>query len=144
MRKRKKFRITNWQMMKTQKFQDLIVWQKAHQLVLGIYRETKGFPKEEVYGITSQIRRSATSVAANIVEGYRKRGLADKRRFLNIAEGSIDETKYFLILSKDLELISITIYEKWFNLAEEVSKLLNAYSNTIHKHINDKLLTTDS
>jgi four helix bundle protein len=122
--------------VKTQKFQDLIVWQKAHQLVLGVYKETKTFPKEEIYGITSQIRRSAASVAANIVEGYRKKGLRDKIRFLNISEGSIDETKYFLILSKDLELITTDSYEKWYNLADEVSKPLKAYSNAIANNSN--------
>lgn len=122
--------------MKTQKFQDLIVWQKAHKLVLGIYKETKKFPKEEIYGITSQIRRSAVSVAANIVEGYRKKGKKDKMRFFNISEGSIDETKYFLILSNDLELITTEIFEKWFDLADEVSRLLNAYSNAIERNFN--------
>lgn len=122
--------------MKTQKFQDLIVWQKAHKLVLGIYKETKNFPKEEVYGITSQIRRSAVSVAANIVEGYRKKGKKDKMRFFNISEGSIDETKYFLILSNDLEFIDKTVFEKLFDLADEISRLLNAYSNAIERNFN--------
>lgn len=90
--------------VKTQRFEELIVWQKAHALVLEIYKLSKDFPKEETYGITSQVRRSSVSIAANISEGYRKKGKADKLRFLNIAEGSLDETKYYLILIRDLKL----------------------------------------
>jgi four helix bundle protein len=117
-------------MLKTQKFQDLIVWQKAHKFTLEIYKITKQFPKEEVYGLTSQMRRSAVSVSANVAEGYKKRGKLDKARFLNISEGSLDETKYYLILCKDLNYIS-SEYDGLYSLAEEVSKLLNAYSNAI-------------
>ena len=83
-------------------FEDLIVWQKAHQLVLSIYKSTKGFPKTEMYGLVDQIQRSAVSVAANIAEGFRKRSKAEKRHYLNIAHGSLEETRYYLILSKDL------------------------------------------
>ncbi len=119
--------------MKTQKFQELIVWQKAHQLTLKIYSITRSFPKDELYGLTSQIRRSTVSVAANIAEGYRKKGKADKMRFLNISEGSIDETKYHLILAKDLEYIDLIIFEELMELAEEVSKLLTAYINAIER-----------
>lgn len=71
--------------LKTQRFEELIVWQKAHSLVLEIYKLSKDFPKEETYGITSQLRRSSVSVAANISEGYRKKSKVDKLRFLNIA-----------------------------------------------------------
>jgi four helix bundle protein len=117
-------------MNKTQKFQDLIVWQKAHKFALEIYTITKSFPKEEVYGLTSQMRRAAVSVAANIAEGYKKRGLADKARYMNISEGSLDEMKYYLILCKDLNYIQ-SQYNELYSLAEEVSKLLNAYSNAI-------------
>ena len=98
-----------------------------------------------IYGITSQIRRSAVSVAANIVEGYRKKGKKDKMRFFNISEGSIDETKYFLILSNDLGFIENSVFGKLFDLADEVSRLLNAYSNAIEKNskakVESKLLT---
>lgn len=69
-------------------FQELVVWQKAHELVLSIYRFSKDFPKSEMYGLTSQIRRAAISVPANIAEGFKKRGKADKCRFMNIAQGS--------------------------------------------------------
>jgi len=83
-------------------FEDLVVWQKAHPFVLQVYRLTKAFPREEAYGLTSQFRRAAVSIAANIAEGFRKRGSADKLRFLNIAQGSAEECRYYLILAKDL------------------------------------------
>lgn len=111
-------------------FQDLIVWQKAHQLTLNIYKETADFPKEEVYGLTSQVRRSAISIAANIAEGFRKKSNADKGRFLNIAQGSLEETRYYLILANDLNYSNTSVN---LNLLEEVSKMLNAYRRTILK-----------
>ena len=109
-------------------FQDLLVWQKAHHFVLAVYRLTKSFPKSETYGLTSQFRRAAVSVPANIAEGFRKRGKADKVRFLNIAQGSLEECRYYLILSDDLG------YGNALELspeAEEISKLLDAYSRSI-------------
>jgi four helix bundle protein len=75
-------------------FKDLIVWQKAHEFVLGVYKATACFPKHETYGLSSQMRRAAVSVASNIAEGFRKRGKADKARFLNMAEGSLEESHY--------------------------------------------------
>jgi four helix bundle protein len=114
---------------KSEKFTDLILWQKAHQFVLGVYKMTSNFPKSETYGLTSQFRPAAVSIAANIAEGYRKRGKADKVRFLNISEGSLEECKYYLILSKDLNYIENDKGLK--NLASEVSKLLTAYSRAI-------------
>ena len=83
-------------------FRDLVAWRKAHQLVLEIYKSTKTFPKEEIYCFTSQIRRSSVSVAANIAEAFKKKSAADKLRILNISQGSLSETEYFLILSQDL------------------------------------------
>jgi len=83
-------------------FQQLIVWQKAHQFVLGIYRFTDNFPRNETYGLTSQLRSAAVSISTNIAEGFEKRGRADKVRFLNIAQGSLEECRYYLILAKDL------------------------------------------
>jgi four helix bundle protein len=79
------------------------VWQKAHELVLGVYHKTQSFPKEEAYALTSQIRRSSMSVAANIAEGFKKKGPRDKVKFYNIAQGSLSETEYFLLLSQDLK-----------------------------------------
>lgn len=85
--------------MKAQTFEDLLVWQKAHAWVLGVYRFSEGFPKQEMFGLTSQLRRAAVSVPANIAEGFRKRGDADKARFYNIAQGSLEECRYYLILA---------------------------------------------
>jgi len=110
------------------RFQDLLVWQKAHHLVLAVYELTKSFPKSETYGLTSQFRRAAVSVPANIAEGFRRRGRADKVHFMNIAQGSLEECRYYLILSNDLG------YGNALELspqAEEISKLLDAYSHSI-------------
>ena len=106
----------------------LIVWQKAHKFVLSIYRYSEGFPKAEIYGLTSQLRRAAVSVAANIAEGFKKKGKADKTRFLNIAQGSLEECRYYLILAQDLEYCDTS--EITLRL-EEISKLLEAYTSTI-------------
>ena len=76
-------------------FRDLIVWQKAHEFVLGGYRFTDSFPKHELYGLSVQMRRAAVSIPANIAEGFRKRGKPDKARFMNVAEGSIEESRFF-------------------------------------------------
>jgi four helix bundle protein len=83
-------------------FQQLDAWKQAHELVLMTYRCTQGFPGDERYGLVSQMRRAAVSVPANIAEGFKRRGIQDKVRFYNIAEGSLEELKYFFILSKDL------------------------------------------
>ena len=84
-------------------FRDLIVWKRAHELVLSIYMETKLFPREELFGIVSQMRRSSVSVAANIAEGFKKKGKRDKLRYFNIGQGSLSETEYFIMLSIDLK-----------------------------------------
>lgn len=111
-------------------FQDLIVWQKAHDLVLEIYRLSSVFPKEEMYGLTSQLRRAAVSVPANIADGFKKRGKSDKVRFLNIAQGSLEETRYYLVLTKDLNYGTVTVHQEKL---VEVSKLLDAYITAIQK-----------
>lgn len=110
-------------------FRDLIVWQKTHVFVLEVYEVTQSFPKYELYGLTSQFRRAAVSIAANIAEGFRKRTGPDKARFLNISEGSLEECRYFLILSRDLGYIN-NIDSLW-DLSEEVGKLLNGYRTAI-------------
>jgi four helix bundle protein len=109
-------------------FEDLVVWQKAHQFVLAVYRLSRMFPRSEIYGLSSQFRRAAVSIAANMAEGFRKRGNADKVRFLNIAQGSIEESRYCLILARDLDYGDVSAQRI---LLEEVSKLLEAYSNAI-------------
>ena len=83
-------------------FEDLIVWQKAHAFVLSIYSFSGTFPKHEIFGLTSQFRRAAVSIPANIAEGFRKKSNKDKIRFYNIAQGSLEECRYYLILANDL------------------------------------------
>jgi len=111
-----------------QSFRDLVVWQKAHAFVLAVYRLTESFPEREKFGLSHQMRRAAVSIPANIAEGFAKRSRADKARFLNIAEGSSEECRYYLILAHDLG------YGQTDSLAamlEEVSRLLNAYARAI-------------
>ena len=93
-------------------FRKLIVWQRAHQLSLLVYKLTEKFPKSEIYGLTSQLRRAAVSVAANIAEGYGYGSKGQTGRFLNIAQGSLSEVEYFLILSLDLSYINQEEYDK--------------------------------
>jgi four helix bundle protein len=109
-------------------FEDLIVWQKSHAMVLDIYRLTNGFPKHEQYGLTLQMRRAAVSVPANIAEGFRRRGRPDKARVMNIAQGSLEETRYYVRLSRDLG------YHTHLTLADavdEVGRLLDAYARAV-------------
>jgi four helix bundle protein len=109
-------------------FKDLIVWQKAHQFVLAVYKSTLDFPKSEVYGLTSQFRRAAVSIPANIAEGFKRTHKAYKARFMNIAQGSLEECRYYLILTEDIGYCeSSSLLSK----LEEVSKLLEAYSRSI-------------
>jgi four helix bundle protein len=109
-------------------FRDLLVWRKAHEFVLEVYRFTASFPPRETYGLALQLRRAAVSIPANIAEGFTRRGKNDKARFMNIAESSIEESRYYLILANDLgygesaELLSHL---------DEVSRLLNAYARAI-------------
>jgi four helix bundle protein len=115
---------------KTQNFADFIVWQKGHEFVLKVYAYTADFPKAELYGLTSQLRRAAISVPANIAEGYKKRSDADKLRFYNIAQGSLEECRYYLILSEDL---GYGRTDELKTLANEVARLCTAYIEAIKK-----------
>jgi four helix bundle protein len=117
--------------MKTRTFEDLVVWQKAHQYVLRIYEHTQAFPKSELFGLTSQMRRAATSIPANIAEGYKKRGAKDKIRLLNVAQGSLEESRYYLILARDLQYIDPIDLRPSL---EEVSRLLEAYIKGIERN----------
>ena len=105
-------------------FQDLLVWQKAHQFVLSVYHYSDYFPQKEIYGLTSQFRRAAISIPANIAEGFKKKGKTDKARFMNIAQGSLEECRYYLILAKDL---GYGDNPELMPLLEEVSKMLGKY-----------------
>jgi four helix bundle protein len=109
-------------------FEDLIVWQKAHQFVLSTYRWSVSFPKAETCGLTSQFRRAAMSIPANIAEGFKRSGRADKVRFMNIAPGSLEECRYYLILARDLGYGDNT---GAMTQLEEISKLLEAYASAI-------------
>ena len=111
-------------------FEDLMVWQKAHQFVLEIYKFTKNFPKDEQYGLTSQLRRAAVSIPANIAEAFGRASNADKARFISYSQGSLQECKYYLLLSGDLGycdgsvLVSNTV---------DIARLLNASLKSLKK-----------
>jgi four helix bundle protein len=109
-------------------FRELRVWQKAHQFVLDVYRVTEGFPKSETYGLSSQPRRAAVSIPANIAEGFKKRGHADKARFMNTAQGSLEEARYYLILADDLAYADTTGPAA---LLDEIGRMLDAYARAI-------------
>jgi four helix bundle protein len=112
-------------------FERIVAWQKAHQFTLLVYKVTQSFPDNEHYGLVSQFRRAAVSIGANIAEGYKKLGKADKLRFLNISEGSLAECENYIVLSRDLGFVGEEDYLLLHNSAEEVGRLLTAYSNGI-------------
>ena len=114
--------------MKSRTFEDVDLWRKAHAWVLAIYKFTEAFPKHELFGLTSQLRRAAVSVPANFAEGFKKRGLADKIRFYNIAQGSLEECRYYLILARDLGYGDSRLL---ITSLEEISKMLESYSRSI-------------
>ncbi|MDO8504955.1 MAG: four helix bundle protein [bacterium] len=118
-------------------FRDLQVWQKAHALVLEVYRITKVFPSHEMYGLVSQLRRAVISVASNIVEGFKRRSVQDSIHFYNMADASLEEVKYQLLVARDLEYISNKAYDSVLQLAEETSKMLRSWiisqrQNSLH------------
>jgi four helix bundle protein len=113
-------------------FTDVIAWQKAHEFVLMVYKMTSSFPKDELYGLTSQFRRAAVSIAANLAEGFRKLSVLDKLRFYNIAQGSADECSYYLILSKDL---GYNVVPDAGNLLENISRSISAYCSGIRRNM---------
>ena len=114
--------------MSSKTFEDVEVWQKAHAFVLEIYRLTENFPKHELFGLTSQLRRAAVSVPANIAEGFKKTGLADKLRFYNIAQSSLEECRYYLILTRDLNYGDVS---KLQDDLDRIGRMLNAYTQAI-------------
>ena len=115
----------------TYSFQNVIAWQKAHTFVLQVYRVTRAFPEDEKYGLVSQFRRAAVSIEANIAEGYKKLSKADKLRFMNIAQGSQEECRDYIILSRDLGYLSPTDFQQLHNMLEESSKFLTLYCKGI-------------
>ncbi|MGD0199335.1 MAG: four helix bundle protein [Bryobacteraceae bacterium] len=111
-------------------FRDLIVWRKAHDFVLEVYNLSSAFPKAETYGLAAQLRRAAVSIPANIAEGFKRRGRPDKARFMNIAQGSVEECRYYLLLAEDLgycQTAGIT------GRLDEVSRFLGAYARSLAK-----------
>ena len=108
-------------------FEDLIVWQKSHALTLKVYALTATFPNHERYGLVSQMRRAAVSVAANIAEGFKRRGRPDKARFMNHAQGSLEELRYYFILESDLGFVK----ERERGSIDEVGRILGAYARSL-------------
>ncbi len=114
-----------------QNYKDLKVWEKAHLFTLKVYETTKNFPKEELYSLTNQLRRSASSIPANIAEGCGKNSKREFAHYLNIALGSANESEYYLILSKDLKYLKENLFETLLNLINEVKGMLIALVNKV-------------
>ncbi len=110
--------------MPSRSFEEVQVWKKAHAWVLGVYRYSQCFPKSELFALTSQLRRAAVSVPGNFVEGFKRRGKAEKLRFYNIAQASLDEAHYYLILARDLTYGNP---DNLLAMSDEVSRMLEAY-----------------
>lgn len=113
-------------------FEDVGIWQKGHQFVLDVYKVTELFPKHEMFGLTSQLRRAAVSVPANFAEGFRKVSKPEKLRFYGISLGSLEECRYYLRLARDLGYADTTDLR---NALEEVSKMLTSYTSRIRNEV---------
>ena len=111
----------------TQSFKEVFAWQKAHAFVLMVYKVCPMFPKHELFGLCSQFQRAAVSIPANIAEGYRRNGINDKLHFLNMAQGSLEECRYYILLAYDLKYINEETYNNMNVSIEDASKLLNGY-----------------
>lgn len=107
-------------------FKELVVWKKSHQMTLDVYKATSCFPKEELYGLTSQLRRCSASIGANIAEGSGRRSDNEICRFLQIARGSASEAEYHLLLAHDLRFLSEDDFRKLSRQADEVQRMLTA------------------
>jgi four helix bundle protein len=116
--------------MSSRTFEDVELWQKAHAWVLRVYHLSEEFPRHELFGLTSQFRRAAVSIPANFAEGFRRSGAADKLRFYNIAQGSLEECRYYLILARDLGYGDTSQLKREL---ESISKMLNAYMVAVRK-----------
>ena len=111
----------------TRTFENIVAWQKAHQFVVEIYKTTRTFPDFERYGLCSQFQRAAVSIAANIAEGYKKLSKSDKLRFFNISQGSLEECRYYCLLSRDLGYIDEDKFQELVQIIIETSYMLNTY-----------------
>jgi len=123
--------------VKIEKFTELTVWQKAHELTLLVYRLTDAFPDRERFGIVAQIRRSAASVPANIAEGFGRRTTRELLRSLQIARGEIEETRYFSMLSRDLGHLAPDGFRQLTEGCDTVGKLVNALMTSLNRRIGD-------
>jgi four helix bundle protein len=112
-------------------FRDLKVWEKSHELALAAYDATSNFPKQEMFGLVSQIRRCATSIPANIAEGCGRRGNGEFHRFLQIASGSASELEYHLLLSRDLKFMDAETHRSLNHLVEEIKRMLASLSRKV-------------
>jgi len=111
-------------------FTDLDVWKRAHQVTLAVYKATQSFPREERYGLTSQIRKAAYSIPANVAEGFGRRAPRDKAHFYTVSKGSLEELRYFLILAKDLGYMEVS--KEINDLVDDTARMLNRlYSSTV-------------
>lgn len=108
-------------------FMDIIAWQKGYELVLKIYKLTINFPKNEEFGLKSQIRRAVISIISNIAEGFKRRGLADRLKFYNQAETSLEEVKCQSLISHDLNYFTDSEFQDVFNLMNETGRILNGW-----------------
>jgi four helix bundle protein len=112
-------------------FKNLRVWVKAHELTLNVYQKTRSFPKEELYGLTSQMRRAAASVGANIAEGCGRRSDGEMRRYLQIARGSANELEYHLLLARDLHLLQTAEFADLEGRVLEIQRMLASFAATV-------------
>ena len=113
-------------------FRKIRAWQKAHGLVLEVYKASRGFPNSEKYGLTNQLRRAAVSVPTNIAEGYKRRSRRDFAHFLNVAESSLEETKYLLLLAADLGYLERSSYERISAMTDEVGRMLCGFQKRLN------------
>jgi four helix bundle protein len=125
-------------------YEDLQVWQKAHSLTLAIYKVTHGFPNEEKFGLTSQIRRSCASIGANLAEGCGRRSDGEMGRFVQIAMGSGAELSYHLLLARDLGLVSKASFEPLRSDLSEVMRMLSSLSQKLKPEAHVVQLTAKS
>lgn len=121
--------------MKLKSYRELEVWQKAHELVLLVFRLTEKFPRSDMFGIVSQVRRSSSSVAANISEGFGRGTTREFLRCLQIARGELEETRYFMLLSRDLERISEDEFSNVNTSCDTIGKLMNALGRALKQRL---------
>ncbi len=113
--------------MSIKDFKEKYAWQKAHELTLLVYKLTRNYPKDELYGLVSQSRRAAVSIPSNLAEGFKRRGMQEDARFCNIAQASLEELKYQLLLAKDLEYVTHAEFDNAEKLCQETAKLIHLW-----------------